>query len=94
MERCLGAGNNTFFWKDKWCDSLALKELFSDLYRIESHKDYMVKDRIHGRGLESLHWEWIRQPRRGKETSSLLDLSNKNLFVTLSEVFRHLGLEL
>lgn len=29
LERKLGARNETYFWKDKWLDGMALKDVFS-----------------------------------------------------------------
>nr|KAJ0194552.1 hypothetical protein LSAT_V11C800413410 [Lactuca sativa] len=84
--RRLGAGNGTYFWKDKWCDSVVLKDVFPELYRIEVQKNYMVNNRIQNRGLDGIHGQWSRNLRRGREATSLSDLNKKVVGVVLTSI--------
>lgn len=34
------------FWKDTWCGSVALKELFPYLYSLETNEDCLVFDKV------------------------------------------------
>ncbi|XP_071704208.1 uncharacterized protein [Rutidosis leptorrhynchoides] len=46
FNKSIGDGKSTLFWKDNWCGSACLKDLFPRLYMLESNKDAMVSDRI------------------------------------------------
>ena len=46
MEKRLGLVNDTFFWKDRWMENLVLKDVYPDMYRIDSDNNYKVMDRL------------------------------------------------
>ncbi|KAL4585017.1 hypothetical protein LXL04_009630 [Taraxacum kok-saghyz] len=80
MMRKLGNGKNTHFWKDKWIDDHSLNDLFPELYRVEDDKDCKVADRLkmvdQGEEMDMV-WNWKRNLRRGKESTSFHELKNK-----------------
>lgn len=66
VENCkkvIGDGGSTKFWEEAWGTlEKSLRELYPRLYRLESHKDCLIKDRIVVRGLElDCKWEWSRE---------------------------------
>lgn len=71
MERVVGNGANTFFWKHKWIGDECLKNKFSRLFRLSLDKDVKVcemgvwKDGV---------WEWVwrwKRPLRDRDLSLL-----------------------
>ena len=53
MELCkkeLGAGNGTYFWYEDWSGNGILKDIFPDLFQLESRKMCLVTDRYHANG--------------------------------------------
>nr|KAJ0197312.1 hypothetical protein LSAT_V11C700354610 [Lactuca sativa] len=46
IERNVGSSDKTHFWKDFWCDNIALKDAFPNLDRIEAQKNCLIKERI------------------------------------------------
>ena len=82
--RRLGARNRTYFWKDKWCDSVVLKDVFPELYRIEMQKNCMVSNRIQNKGLDGIHGQWSGNLRRGREATSLSYLNKKVVGMVLT----------
>ncbi|KAL7588571.1 hypothetical protein Lser_V15G38261 [Lactuca serriola] len=82
--RRLRAGNRTYFWKDKWCDGVVLKDVFPELYRIEVQKNCMVNNRIQNKGLDGIHGQWSGNLRRGREATSLSYLNKKVVGMVLT----------
>lgn len=81
----LRAGNNTCFWKDKWCQNLVLKDIYPTLYRLEVNKSCIVSNRVNNRGIDFFHGMWSSGLRRGKEASLLIDLKKKLATITLTD---------
>ena len=80
MEIKIGDGKNTHFWKDKWIEGELLKDVYSELYKVEEEKDCKVSDRVYGatNGRDhDLVWNWKRGLRRGIESTTLHELKNK-----------------
>lgn len=50
LERKIGAGDNTYFWKDHWIDNKALNDVFPKLYLIKTQKNCKIVERIHIHG--------------------------------------------
>lgn len=72
FKRDIGRGDNTFFWKDRWCGDEALKDDYPQLYANEKNKNCRVMDRVsreEGSTALRLTWDWFRQLRRGREAS-------------------------
>jgi hypothetical protein len=42
--RCVGDGEATLFWHDRWCGDVALRERFSRLFDLALNKSITVKD--------------------------------------------------
>ncbi|KAL4586081.1 hypothetical protein LXL04_010712 [Taraxacum kok-saghyz] len=82
MERKIGNGNNTHFWKDRWLEGEILKEIYPELYKVEAEKDCKVGERLGGNS--SMDWNWKRDLRRGKESNTMEDLINKLVNVRLN----------
>ncbi|KAL4588128.1 hypothetical protein LXL04_001008 [Taraxacum kok-saghyz] len=58
MELCkkeLGAGNETYFWYEDWSGNGILKDIFPDLFQLESRKMCLVRDRYQMNG-GTLEW--------------------------------------
>ncbi|KAL4561275.1 hypothetical protein LXL04_033439 [Taraxacum kok-saghyz] len=64
MELCkkeLGAGNGTYFWHEDWSGNGILKDIFPDLFLLESRKMCLVRDKYHANGSTTdRFWEWER----------------------------------
>ncbi|XP_071729123.1 uncharacterized protein [Rutidosis leptorrhynchoides] len=60
---CIGEDSTYRFWDDAWLDGRSLKDRFNRLYRLESEKDTLVRDRISCNGSAWVcHWNWCREP--------------------------------
>lgn len=84
--RLLGKGNSTFFWKDKWCGNDAFKNVFPDLYKVESDKNCLVAARVSAVQGGSVGWCWKRRLRNGIETKELEVLHDILRDIQLREV--------
>lgn len=84
--RRLGARNKTYFWKDKCCDSVVLKDVLLELYCIEVQKICIVSNKIRNRGLDGIHGQWSTNLRRGREATTLSDLNNNVVGVVLTNI--------
>lgn len=76
FKRVVGNGCGTFFWKDSWCSNIPLKDLFPNLYVLETSKDCLILDK---RSFDSEAgsrwiWRWSKQLWRGREADQLSDL--------------------
>ncbi|KAD4179374.1 hypothetical protein E3N88_27965 [Mikania micrantha] len=72
----IGDGDSTLFWLDNWCDSGVLKNLFPDLFRLESNKRCSVKDRLYNSMQVTSNWHWKSSPSSDRERDQLNVLSN------------------
>ena len=68
MKRRIGNGCNTYFWKDRWLNNMAPKDVFPELYNLEVQKDCRINQRLRKEEDNSIKcmWEWKRRLRRGK----------------------------
>lgn len=66
-------GDKTFFWKDKWCGDVPLKDVCPNLYEVENRKNcFLIDKAVFDNGMVThWRWEWMRQLRRGRETDQL-----------------------
>ncbi|GKA75182.1 hypothetical protein Tco_0781560 [Tanacetum coccineum] len=76
--RKIGSGEQTQFWKDKWCSSgRKLMDLYPRLFALENNKDSRVCDRwCLTNGIWNGNWDW-RIPLRGRAVSQLASLKNQ-----------------
>ncbi|GJS57179.1 RNA-directed DNA polymerase, eukaryota [Tanacetum coccineum] len=68
----IGDGNNTCFWKDKWCADGILKDIYPRLYNLETRKDVSVRSKIADPNLE---FSFRRNVRGGIEQAQLCSLT-------------------
>ncbi|GKU95921.1 hypothetical protein SLEP1_g9218 [Rubroshorea leprosula] len=74
LVKSVGEGNDTLFWKEKWCGKRTLKEKFNRLYKVAVSKEALIKDMGEWRDGEwSWNWGWRRE-LMGRELSLLQDL--------------------
>lgn len=64
LRREVGDGLSTKFWTDPWIrKGVCLSEKFPRLFRLESNKNCLVRERLEFRGLEAkVTWSWRREP--------------------------------
>nr|XP_043616196.1 uncharacterized protein LOC122588125 [Erigeron canadensis] len=81
----LGSGTTLRFWIDTWLEDKPFYLLFPDLFKLESYKGCLVKDRCTGGGeFSQWEWSWIRPPSTPMEIQQLLTMLTKIQNVTLS----------
>ncbi|GLU12194.1 hypothetical protein SLE2022_288940 [Rubroshorea leprosula] len=74
LVKSVGEGNDTLFWKEKWCGERTFKENFNRLYRVAVSKEALIKDMGEWRDGEwTWNWGWRRE-LMGREHSLLQDL--------------------
>ncbi|KAL4580934.1 hypothetical protein LXL04_017140 [Taraxacum kok-saghyz] len=78
ISRNIGDGGQTFFWKDRWTGNMPLKDVFPDLFKLESQKNCSIDQRLlrgDGQDYNQCAWEWKRNPRSRKEKDELHSLN-------------------
>ncbi|KAI3721405.1 hypothetical protein L2E82_32415 [Cichorium intybus] len=80
----LGNGQDTLFWKDRWCGPVAFKDRFPKLYGIESNKNCLVSERITVTDGWNTVFGWKRCPRRGGKSKELEGLLQVIVSVNLA----------
>lgn len=78
LNRCLGKGDKTNFWEDKWLGNMAFKDAYPRLYQISEYKNKLIQDCGSWRDRK---WEWDLEWRRNmfvweKELEEELHLIN------------------
>ncbi|KAJ9541752.1 hypothetical protein OSB04_028258 [Centaurea solstitialis] len=73
--KTLGNGAMTEFWKEKWCSSESLENLFPRLATLEENRGCWISDRVSvtESGL-AFNWSWRRPLREGREQNDLVNL--------------------
>ncbi|XP_071700495.1 uncharacterized mitochondrial protein AtMg00310-like [Rutidosis leptorrhynchoides] len=62
IQKIIGDGSTTLFWKDVWIGGEKLEQKFGRLYRLESDKNVMVRDRVSWtNGTCVTTWQWSRE---------------------------------
>ncbi|XP_071694989.1 uncharacterized protein [Rutidosis leptorrhynchoides] len=85
ITKCLGNGNNTKFWLEKWCGSETFSSQFRRLFMLDSNKNALVSERLSSSNSHtSGTWNWVREPY-GRSLNELSELNNLLSSINLSE---------
>ncbi|PWA40954.1 RNA-directed DNA polymerase, eukaryota, Reverse transcriptase zinc-binding domain protein [Artemisia annua] len=81
----VGNGANIRLWIDKWIGEEPLCNTFPALFKLERHKDCVIKDRCTGNGqFSQWEWEWISPPASTTELYQLQEMLSqlRNVILT------------
>lgn len=83
FRRKVGRGEKTRFWKDVWIVGVPLKDKFPRIYKIESNKNSLIKDRVvvQPDSMVEMSWQWK------KHRMSNAELNEFQLLTTLLNNF-------
>ncbi|XP_071738720.1 uncharacterized protein [Rutidosis leptorrhynchoides] len=79
IQRSIGDGSTTDFWKDSWIGETILEDKFSRLFRLETNQEAKVADRVRWiNGSCEFTWEWSRNiiGRANNELQVLISMLN------------------
>ncbi|PWA36201.1 RNA-directed DNA polymerase, eukaryota, Reverse transcriptase zinc-binding domain protein [Artemisia annua] len=81
----VGNGANIRLWIDKWIGEEPLCSTYPALFKLERHKDCLIKDRCTGNGrFSQWEWKWISPPSNTNELYQLQEMLSQLRSVILT----------